>query len=373
LSFSDVETGQAHDVNAVGNTPGPLGTLGMLFASIERDTDGSLRVTGDPDGFLAASPSDGVLKWDYHVNEDRIQMLGQNESHTDFFDVMLTDHNGGFTTQKVAVLVQGANDVPVLQGDGEHSLYFDGSFTDAPNPLVTVGLQQVNGFGFIDPDQNDHHTVSAHLNLSKSTVDVAASLTVELIKDTHEFGPFDTNGQIRWIYQRDVNTTAYLPGHGGEPRIQTWDVTIDDGHGGAIIPFVVTFNSAPVIQNNAPTEMILDEIPSESIRDLHGILIFSDADPTDHHTVTVSSDSALMHGTQPVGTLTASLEPNFNITSNLVHWDYYVSEAAIEHLHAGEQLVDAFDVQVDDGHGGIAQHLVKVTILGNDFDLVWQT
>jgi VCBS repeat-containing protein len=364
LSFSDAEVQQFHDVSAVGQTPGPLGTLGTLFASILRDTNGDLRGSGDPDGFLAASATGGVLKWDYQVAEQKIQWLGQDETYTDHFQLMLMDGQSGFDTQDVAVTIMGANDAPVLQGDGVPSLFFFGAFSDTGS-TATPGIIQTQGFGFIDPDRYDQHAVSAVLDLAHSTVDVAATFTVELTKETHTFGEFDINGQIRWTYQFNATATPYLPGHEGQQRVQTWDITIDDGHGGTTIPFVVTFNSAPQIfaipepgnpniEENGSTTTIHGPTNAWSVENNRS---FIDADPGDHHTVSFQFNHALSNVAAPVGTFDAVWlnDTGPDGQGGLLHYRYSQSDVT---LPGGQPIHEAFDVIVDDGRGGFATHTI---------------
>jgi len=131
----------------------------------------------------------------------------------------------------------------------------------------------------------------------------------------------------------------------------------------------VTFNSAPVNQGPATSEASFTENASNPPpMSLHDNIAFTDVDPNDHHTVKVVEDPGLMNGAHAAGILHATLLPDTtNGTGGLVHFDYEVSEAAVQDLTAGQQKIDAFDVQIDDGHGGISHHLVKLTIFGSDF------
>jgi hypothetical protein len=232
LSFSDQEPQQTHSISdTVGVDPGPLGTLGTMFTSILRNTDGVIAGPGgDPDGFLAASQTAGVLKWDYQVNEDKIQWFGEGETYTDKFQFTLTDDHGGMTTQQVTVAIRGQNDLPTPGGDAQDlSLTFDFSHVK-PTP----GIVQTNAFTFIDPDRTDTHHVSVEFDPRSTVAASAGTLSVQLLGDTYAAGPSDTNGEVRWSYQ-------YKAPPGG-PGVQNWNIHIDDGHGSINIPFTVHFD-----------------------------------------------------------------------------------------------------------------------------------
>jgi VCBS repeat-containing protein len=232
LSFSDAEPAQTHSVgDAVGIDPGPLGILGTMFLSVLRNTDGT--TTGpvpDPDGFLAASATGGVLKWDYQVDESKIQWFGEGETYTDKFQFMLTDDHGGMTTQEVAVTIQGQNDLPILGGDAQGVLSLDFDLSPVP---PSSNIEQTHSFTFIDPDRTDTHTIWAELDSSTVGASVGV-LTADLIEDTYTSGVHDENGQIRWTYH--LNQAPAAQGQ------QIWDILIDDGHGITKVPFTVDFH-----------------------------------------------------------------------------------------------------------------------------------
>jgi hypothetical protein len=353
LSFSDAESQQTHDVFAVGNTPGPLGTLGTMFASILRDTNGQVR-DADPDGFLLGDPTDGVIKWSYNVAEDRIQRFGAGEVHVDRFQLMLEDHNGGFDTQDVFVTIQGMNDAPALAGDGVTSLYFNGPFGNAPAPF-TPGAVQTHTFGFVDPDRNDQHIVSATLDLANSTVAPASTFTVTLEKDTHAFGEFDIHGVVRWSYQLWESALPYLPGHEGQPRYQTWNVTIDDGHGGAVIPFVVGFNSAPVVIGHDPGLFLGQSYgdgptPTAPVGfGQAGGFAFFDPDPNEQFTVSAPVLNLAHSTVAPPTDFDAFLGAD-----GLVHWQHVMLDSATPYLPGkqGQIRQQVFDITISDAHGG---------------------
>ena len=375
LSFSDIETDQMHDVSAVGVTPGSLGTVGTLSASILRDTNGDVLASGDPDGFLGASSTGGVLKWDYQVDESKIQMLGQGDTYTDHFQLMLTDNSGGSTSQDVNITIVGQNDLPTIVSDAHTSFYFDGAWGDPSAYTVTPGPGYADGFGFFDPDLHDTHVVSAVLDVDDSTVDVPSTFEVSLTRDTHTYGMYDTYGELDWRYETQTSNIApYLPGHEGQQREQTWDIKIDDGHGVTVVPIVFTFNSAPTIYatpypdnpNIIENGAITSYLGPSSAWSFADNLTFTDPDPGDQHSVTWDFDRADSNVDSPFGTFSAVLvnDTGPNGAGGLVHYEYAqpALDTAALMVPAGQNIIEAFNVHVDDGHGGVTSHIVQTVI-----------
>src|SRR5262249_52670349 len=104
-----------------------------------------------------------------------------------------------------------------------------------------------------------------------------------------------------------------------------------------------------------------------------GTVAFTDVDLTDTHTVSVNGfNSGASNVAAALGTLTASIaSDSTNGASGSVAWAYTVDAGAVEYLAAGEKRIEAFDISVDDGHGGTATKTVVVTVTGtNDAPVV---
>ncbi|MET4388655.1 VCBS repeat-containing protein [Bradyrhizobium sp. F1.4.3] len=87
-----------------------------------------------------------------------------------------------------------------------------------------------------------------------------------------------------------------------------------------------------------------------------GAVFFTDADKTDAHTVSVTSQSG------DLGTLTATVDD----ADGKVIWSYDVSHANIAPLAAGQTHTDTFTLTLNDGHGGLATQNITVTLTGID-------
>ena len=58
------------------------------------------------------------------------------------------------------------------------------------------------------------------------------------------------------------------------------------------------------------------------------------------------------------------LNDTSNGTGGLLHFDYELTPSQAANVLPGQSWTDAFDIGVDDGHGGVATHTVLVTLNG---------
>ncbi|TPO01205.1 VCBS domain-containing protein, partial [Mesorhizobium sp. B1-1-5] len=93
-----------------------------------------------------------------------------------------------------------------------------------------------------------------------------------------------------------------------------------------------------------------------------GSISFADVDLTDTHTV-----SAVAQASGYVGTFspTIATDSTGGVTGT-VGWSFSVDDSAIDHLGAGESLVQKYDVTISDGHGGTVTQTVTVTVHGTN-------
>ena len=102
---------------------------------------------------------------------------------------------------------------------------------------------------------------------------------------------------------------------------------------------------------------------------VEGQIAFSDADLGDSHTVDHQPA-----GAGYLGDFSVVIEPGDEATGDgagQVSWSFTVADADIDHLGAGETLVQTYLVTVDDGHGGTDSQTVTVAITGtNDAPLI---
>ena len=126
-------------------------------------------------------------------------------------------------------------------------------------------------------------------------------------------------------------------------------------------PPLVSTDNAPVItsgpQSGAVTE-IADTTGNNTLHMQNGAITFTDADATDTHTASVTAQGAEYLGTFALGTV--------NETTGSVAWTFAVQDGALDFLKAGQQLVQTYNVQVNDGNGGTASEVVNITLTGSN-------
>jgi VCBS repeat-containing protein len=100
----------------------------------------------------------------------------------------------------------------------------------------------------------------------------------------------------------------------------------------------------------------------ETVLSTGGTIAFTEVDLGDTHTVTV-----LPQGSGYLGSLTAALaDDSTGDGAGSVTWGFSVDDAAVDHLAAGETLVQRYVVRVSDGQGGVDNKLVAITIAGTN-------
>src|SRR6202022_1732373 len=165
----------------------------------------------------------------------------------------------------------------------------------------------------------------------------------------------------------------------GQTLVQKYNVTVDDGHGGAAVQVVtVTLtgtNDLPTVTSTvaAATGSVteLAGVSGSAATDLaNGTLTFTDVDLTDTHTATAVAQGAGYLGSFTLGTLADSTG---GITGS-VGWNFSVVDGALDFLAAGQTLTQKYNVTVDDHHGGTALQVVTVTLTGtNDVPVITST
>ncbi|MGY9006899.1 MAG: VCBS domain-containing protein [Alphaproteobacteria bacterium] len=91
-----------------------------------------------------------------------------------------------------------------------------------------------------------------------------------------------------------------------------------------------------------------------------GLLNFDDVDLIDTHTLSTAPQSG-----DYIGTFEAVINDDSTGTgAGDISWDFNVSDSLLDSLAEGEQLVQSYDITIDDGHGGTAMETVSITLTG---------
>ncbi|MEP4380467.1 MAG: VCBS domain-containing protein, partial [Alphaproteobacteria bacterium] len=320
LTFTDEDIADTHTVSSVDNGIGYIGSFGAVVGA-------------------------GSVDWTFTVNDSLVDYLAVGETIVQSYDVTVDDGNGGTDTETVTITITGTNDAPVITGGdttGGVTEIADGATGENTDNLTDSG-----SLAFTDVDLIDTHTVS--------DVDNGAGY----------IGSFDTviNGSdVDWTFT--VNDSLLDGLAAGETIVQSYDVTVDDGNGGTdteTVTITITgTNDAPVIGAGDTTGSVT-ELPDgdagENTADLTdtGTLPFTDVDITDTHTV-----SSVENGAGYLGSFAAV------INGSDIDWTFTVNDSVLDGLAAGEQLVQSYDVTVDDGNGGTDTETVTITITGTN-------
>ena len=96
INFSDADISRSHSITVVS----PVLPSGS-FTSFVMDT--------------ATDDGEGLVLWQYSVNDGAIDYLAEGESVTETFTLLLVDDLGGETSKEVTVTITGKNDGPDLK------------------------------------------------------------------------------------------------------------------------------------------------------------------------------------------------------------------------------------------------------------------
>ena len=184
---------------------------------------------------------------------------------------------------------------------------------------------------------------------------------------TGTYGSFAVNAATGvWTYT--LANAAHQNLAQGESQSETFTVTVTDDKGAAasqvVVMSITGTNDAPVIGIAVLSGTVTEQITPAGNLISSGAINFSDVDLSDVHTV-----SAVMSAADTLGSLTATVSTDDSHTTGLdgvVTWAYSVADSAVEYLAAGQTKVETFTVSLSDGHGGVVQSTVSVTIAGTN-------
>ncbi|MET4733442.1 VCBS repeat-containing protein [Thalassospira sp. MBR-102] len=338
ISFSDTVIEHSHSISVVE----PTSSLGTFTAFVLDPANG--------DG-------SGTALWQYYVNDAAIEYLGVGESITETYVMVLTDGEGGEVSKEVTVTITGKNDAPeiVVSSPGAViSEIADGDAGEGTTEHTADGTVE-----FSDLDLSDGHTVSV----------TGPSGHKGVLTATPAQGATGGNtGVVEWNYSVSDGALEQLAE--GETLIESFEVSIDDGHGGVTTTTVdITLtgtNDAPEISASSSGAFISEIAEGDAgegatEHTAEGTIEFSDLDLSDDHTVSVASPSGHR------GALTATLvQDSTGGNTGIIEWNYVVSDGALDSLAEGETVVESFEVSIDDGHGGVTTTTVDITLTGTN-------
>jgi VCBS repeat-containing protein len=339
VTFTDVDTLDTHSASFLPQGRGYLGTFSLDAVDQAADRIG----------------------WNFKVADGVLDSLQAGQTLTQKYTVFVNDGHGGIVAQTVTIAITGTNDAPVITSGTQSAVVTErGDGAAGENSVVHVNAGKVT---FADVDTLDTHSASFKANgegyLGKFALDPVSQ----------------SGNSVGWTFKVADGVIDSL--QAGQSLTQTYDVTINDGHGGTAIQTVTIVitgtNDAPVItsgvQSGAVTE-IADKATGENTvtHTQGGAVGFSDVDTLDTHTASFKAN-----GNGYLGTF--ALDP-LNQATDQVGWSFKVADSVLDSLQAGQKLTQTYDVTVDDGKGGTATQTVTITITGtNDAPVItsgWQ-
>ncbi|OWZ90028.1 hypothetical protein B9J07_30310, partial [Sinorhizobium sp. LM21] len=329
VAFADVDTLDTHSASFKANGEGYLGKFAL-----------------DP-----VSQSGNSVGWTFKVADGVIDSLQAGQSLTQTYDVTISDGHGGTAIQTVTIVITGTNDAPVITSGVQSGAVTE--ITDKATGENTVTHTQGGAVGFSDVDTLDTHTASFKANGNGYL-------------GTFALDPLNqATDQVGWSFKVADSVLDSL--QAGQKLTQTYDVTVDDGHGGTATQTVtITItgtNDAPVITSGWQLGGVVerfDGFPGENTvtHTQDGTIGFRDVDTLDTHTASFTAG-----GNGYLGTF--SLDP-LNQATDKLGWNFQVADSVLDSLQAGQILVQTYDVTVDDGHGGTATQTVTIVIAGTN-------
>ena len=347
LSFTDVDTTDKHSASAAFKRAGstyssPLGTLTPVVID-DFNGDGT-----------------GQINWTYAVNAQQIEKLAEGETITETYTITLDDKHGAKVTQDITITIVGTNDDPEISlGRGDH---ITGSLTEKTGTPWPGTLLATSGkFSFSDVDGADTHSVSVAPSSNIGTL-------LAVVSSDSSCG----TGNVSWVYKVDASAVEYLAA--GEVLTETFQVTVNDNHGGAATQTVTVSVKGT---NDAPDIQVLSgDSANETINETNaglvkaGTLTVTDVDLSDVvglsvKAVAVSGPTGGIAKSQLLGML--SIDPttpaDVGSTSN-VTWTFDSHGQAFDYLAPGQHLDLTYTIKASDGHGGSDTQTVKITITG---------
>ena len=373
VTFTDADLSDHHAVTvthvaASGTISGlPTNETLLSWLSLGTLTDTTGTGTGGSDA------------WTFSAQDHSFDYLAAGQTVTLTYTVQVDDGHGGLVSQPVTITITGTNDTPVITSATQ-----TGTITELSNPTGSTAPDTATGaVTFTDADLSDTHTVTVTHVAASGTISglptnetLLSWLSLGALTDTTGTG---TGGSDAWTFSAQDHSFDYLAA--GETVTLTYTVQVDDGHGGLVSqPVTITItgtNDTPVITSATQTGTIneLSNPTGSTAPDTAtGAVTFTDADLSDHHTVTVThvAASGTISGLPTNETLLSWLslgaltDTTGTGTGGSDAWTFSAQDHSFDYLAAGETVTLTYTVQVDDGHGGVVSQPITITITGTN-------
>ncbi|MGY3448533.1 Npun_F0296 family exosortase-dependent surface protein [Bradyrhizobium sp. USDA 4353] len=191
------------------------------------------------------------------------------------------------------------------------------------------------------------------------------------------------NGKIDWTYAIADGKLDFL---GADQTVTvTTKVTLDDHQGkttpSTVVVTITGTNDLPVVTGKAPSAEVAERAElsgSDQFDTASGTITFADADVTDAHVLKVAgvvtsghdgglpSDPSVLKSWLSLGALTESGDGKGSQA-----WTFAAKDKVFDYLGAGQHVTLTYTVSIDDGHGGVVDVPVTITVNGaNDAPVI---
>ncbi|HEU4852029.1 MAG TPA: VCBS domain-containing protein, partial [Telluria sp.] len=323
IQFTDADLTDEHETNVSSSNATTLGAFVLGAVSESATTTG------------------GSVGWTYTLDNGAAQYLAAGETEEEVFTVELDDGYGSTTTQEVTVTITGTNDAVGITSSAQTGAVTEDSVPSASGTIL-----------FTDADLTDAHTTSISSS-NATTLGVFALAPVSESATT-------AAGSVAWTYT--LNNTAAQSLASDEEIVETFTVTLDDGHGSTTSQVVsITINGANdvvAVTSGAQSGAVNEDGTLAAT----GTIAFTDPDLADGHTASVAASPT---NSTSLGVLTlGSVSEAAGAANGSVGWTYNLNNAAAQYLAAGQIVTETYVVTIDDGEGSTTTQNVVVTITG---------
>ncbi|MGF1721058.1 VCBS domain-containing protein [Vibrio kyushuensis] len=272
------------------------------------------------DGVLGTLEIDEEGNWQYQVDNNKVQYLGEDETKLERFTVYTVDG----TEHTIDVTINGINDTAQIEGDASGDVIEDEHATT---------LTEQGQLTITDDDQNQS---VFKINSVTPQGTVLGSLTI------------DEDGA--WEFNISNSQVQYLAV--GEQKIERFDVQGNDGTTHTIEITINGTNDAPEISG-----VLSGSVQEELTTQISGTLLASDIDNGASHTWKIVGSTESTYGEISI--------------DQYGKWTYELDNDAAQSLTADDNVTETFVVEVADGLGGVDQQNIVVTIQGtNDLPVI---
>ncbi len=271
--------------NDIDSTDRPTSSItNSTFSALEADGTTAFTLTAQQEldiknafSLTNVGTNTGSVNWDYTILESNLDFLGKNEVITATFTITTSDGKGSTSTQDVVVIINGANEVPIITAvDVNANLTEGGTLSDTGSVTFTdLDLtDRASGSGTFKTISGLQKDGVTALNLTDEQK-TAISLGFSVLNA----GTNTNDGTVNWAYLVSDTNLDFLAE--GEVLTAIFTITVDDKEGGTstqdVTVTITGTNDSPVVSSaNIDEKLSFSESYTQDISGL-----FSDIDKTD--------------------------------------------------------------------------------------------